>query len=329
MQSRGLFPGIALITLGVIILGEKLDWFHLDWGFFARFWPLLLVLAGINLILRRQNSSAAIFTTVLLAVAVPLAVISAFRGNDWDGDRWDNHDRFEWRSDEGESDEEDMNSDSDTDSEVRVRSDNFSEPMSSDIREASLKFEGGAGSFNIGVPTDSLIQASTRVNVTSYSMTVNRELETGKADISLELEDDKINIKDGKLENRVDLKLNAAPAWNFDLDFGAGQADLDLSAYAVKSLKMDTGAADIDLKLGDKAAATDIDIESGVASITVKVPQTVGCQIESKGALNVSKFVGFNEISSGIYQSPGYAQATKKITIRYEGGVSRFRVERY
>ncbi|WP_234733595.1 LiaF transmembrane domain-containing protein [Tellurirhabdus bombi] len=319
MQTRGIFPAVLLITVGVIFLGENYGWFHLDWSIFSRFWPLLLVLAGVNIILRRRQSSAAVVTTILLAIAVPLAIVSAMRSNNGDF-QVGIHDNDRWNDSEEEDEEEAEES--------KVQINHFAEPMDSTIRQATLKFEGGAGFFTIGTASDSLVEANSQVTVTNYSMSVEKN-DNNAAVVSMRLNDDQVNLKRGKLKNRVDLKLNDKPFWDFDLDFGAGQADLDLSSYAVRSLDLETGAAKIDLKLGDKAAESDIKISSGVAALTIRVPRTVGCQIEADGALNVKNFEGFNEVSDGIYQSSGYTQSTKKITIRYESGISKIRVERY
>ncbi len=78
MKRTGLFWGIALITLGVVFMAHNYGWFYIDWSFFSRFWPVLIILAGLNLIFAKSNSAAALVTTVLLAVSVPLAIVGMF-----------------------------------------------------------------------------------------------------------------------------------------------------------------------------------------------------------------------------------------------------------
>lgn len=324
MNRTGLFWGIALITLGVIFLGHNYDWFYIDWSFFSQFWPVLIILAGLNLIFARRNASAALVTTVLLAVSAPLAIVGAFHGSRWDHNRYDNY--------SDDDDDEDHYSDDDQDDDrdrPKVQTSHIAEPMDSVIQQATLKFESGAGRFYIGSSTDSLIQADTRMSVSKYSMSVNRSDETRSADINLKLDDNDIDLKSGELVNKVDLRLNTKPAWSFDFGIGAGQASFDLSSYVVKSVKLGAGAADVELKLGDRAPQSDVKIESGVTSVTIKIPKTSGCQVETKGALTIKRLDGFDEIGGGVYQTPGYGSTTKKIMIRYEGGVSRFAVERY
>ncbi|MFC5407980.1 LiaI-LiaF-like domain-containing protein [Larkinella bovis] len=323
MNRTGLFWGILLITLGVVFLGQNYGWFDIDWSFFSRFWPVLIILAGLNLMFARKNASAALVTTVLLAVSVPLAIVGAFRGNHW------NHDRYDSYDDNHESDDDDDANDRDDHDRPRVQTSHIAEPMDSVIQQATLKFESGAGRFYIGSSSDSLISADTRMSVSKYSMSVNRSDESRSAEIELKLDDDEVSLKSGELVNLVDLRLNPKPTWSFDFGIGAGQANFDLSAYAVRSVKLGAGAADVELKLGDRTPQTDIKIESGVTAVRLKVPKTVGCQVETQGALTLKKLDGFENLGGGIYQTPGYGSTTKKITIRYEGGVSKFEVERY
>ncbi|GAB3899345.1 hypothetical protein GCM10028803_20330 [Larkinella knui] len=335
MKRTGLFWGIALITLGVVFMAHNYGWFYIDWSFFSRFWPVLIILAGLNLIFSRSNSAAALVTTVLLAVSVPLAVVGAFHGNRWDNDRYEYHynndDDDNEDSDHNRNEDDDKDDDNDNQNENRpkVQTSHIAEPMDPIIEQATLKFESGAGRFYVGAPSDSLIEADTRMSVSKYSMSVNRGDGARSADIELKLDDDEIELKSGELVNLVDLRLNPKPTWSFDFGIGAGQANFDLSAYAVKSVKLGAGAADIELKLGDRAPQSDVKIESGVTSVTLKIPKTTGCQVEAKGALTVKKLDGFVEIGGGVYQTPGYAGSAKKIDIHYEGGVSRFEVERY
>lgn len=334
MNRTGLFWGIALITLGVVFLAHNYDWFEIDWGFFSNFWPVLIILAGLNLIFARRNSGAAVVTTVLLAVSVPLALVGAFHGDRWDND----HDGFHYNYRDDDDDEatdsdeqrerEEENRDREEDR-PKVQTSHIAEPMDPTITQATLKFESGAGRFYIGSLSDSLVEADTRMSVSKYSMSVSRNSESNSADVHVKLDDDDIDLKSGELVNQVDLRLNQKPSWSFDFGIGAGQANFDLSAYTVRSVKLEAGAADLDLKLGDRAPLSEVKIESGVASVTIKIPKTTGCQVETKGALNVKKLDGFVEIGGGVYQTPGYATSPKKINVAYEGGVSRFAVERY
>lgn len=336
MQNRnGLFWGIALVTLGLLFFGRNLGWFNFDWSYIRDAWPLLLILAGINLILIRRGNQAALVTTVLLAVAVPLALFS-FVGRHYNNDRYD----YRWHGNDDENnDQEDSDDEDDEESDnnhseekhIETRSDTFIEGMNGDTHEAVLKLGGGAARFTVGEPAGAaeLIKADTKMTVGSYSMAVERDETTRTPTIELKPNEGHIELKDTKLDNRIDVRLNEKPVWTIKVGMGAGQGDFDLSRYDVKKLDIEVGAADLDLKLGSRAAQTDVKISSGVASITIQVPKEVACEVATDGALNLSQLDALTKIRDDLYQSPGYASASKKITIKYQGGMSKLKVVRY
>ena len=182
-----------------------------------------------------------------------------------------------------------------------VQASTFSEAMDANTQEAVLKLAGGAGRFVISDPTSELIKADTRQSIGSYSMSVERDATTRIPTIELKPTKEKQNIdlKDGNYENKVDIHLNAKPTWTMDVVLGAGQADLDLSTYAVKSLKVAAGAAELDLKLGSKTDQTDVRLDVGAASVTIRVPKEAGCRIKKDGLLNVEAVGRFHEGGRG------------------------------
>ncbi|WP_080240836.1 LiaI-LiaF-like domain-containing protein [Spirosoma rigui] len=345
-RNNGLFWGIFLLTFGVLFLARRAGWLDVNWHSLVDLWPVLLILAGINIILERRGSAAAFVTTIMLAVAVPTTLFGFFaHDRDRYGVRW-NHDDDEEDNNDRDGDDEDTESDDDNHDENtdeayqserqrrvtdNVQANTFSESMTADTREAVLKLAGGAGRFTISDPTAELIKADTRQNVGSYSMSVDRDATTRIPTIELKPTDEhhNIDLSDGKLENRVDVHLNARPVWTMDIALGAGQGDLDVSAYAVRSLKLAAGAADLDLKLGAKADVSDVKLDVGAASVTVRVPKEVGCRIKKDGALNLDQLDDFSDVGGGEFVSPGYDAAAKKMTIRFDGGISRFKVVRY
>ncbi|MFD2933680.1 LiaI-LiaF-like domain-containing protein [Spirosoma flavum] len=345
-RKNGLFWGIFLLTLGVLFLARRAGWLEVDWHSLVNLWPLLLILAGVNLILERRGNPAAFVTTVMLAVAVPTTLfgfLARDRNHEGFNMRW-NHDDDD-NDDNNESDSDDDNGNDDNDSEDDYRSERerrnvegteahsntFAEAMDVETREAVLKLSGGAGRFIISDPTTELIKADTKQTVGTYSMSVDRDETTHIPTVELKPteENQHVDLKDGNFENRVDVHLNATPVWTMDVALGAGQGDLDLSAYAVKSLKLAVGAADLDLKLGARSDQTDVKLNVGAASVTVRVPKEIGCRIKKDGALNIEQLDDFTDVGGGEFVSPGYDTAKKKMTIRFDGGISRFKVVRY
>ena len=337
-----MFWGIFLLTLGALFLARRAGWLDVNWHSLVNLWPLLLILAGVNLILERRGNPAAFITTVMLAVAVPATLfgfISHNRNRDRDEFhmRWDNDDDDDDSNNRNDDDEDDTESDYQSERDRRnlsgseTHTNTFTETMDTGTREAVLKLAGGAGRFIISDPTDALIKADAKQTVGNYSMSVDRNATTHVPTIEIKPteEHQNIDLKDGNFESRIDVHLNDTPVWTMDIALGAGQGDLDLSSYAVKDLKIEAGAAALDLKLGAKADQSDVKIDVGAASVTVHVPKEVGCRIKKDGALNIEQLDDFTNLSGGEYVSPGYDASTKKMTIRFDGGLSHLKVVRY
>ena len=83
-----------------------------DWHSLVNLWPVLLILAGVNLILERRGNPAAFITTVMLAVAVPTTLFG-FLSHDRDRDgfnmRWNHDDDDDDNNNERDSDDDNDN----------------------------------------------------------------------------------------------------------------------------------------------------------------------------------------------------------------------------
>jgi len=145
----------------------------------------------------------------------------------------------------------------------------------------------------------------------------------------LKMKKTKIKLRKGSFKNKMEMSLNAEPIWNMNFDLGAAAIDFDLSPYKVSTLKLDMGAASLDLKIGDKYPETIIDIDAGASSVDIEVPESSGCEIKSDVSLSSKHFNGFNKISKDLYKTDNFDSAKNKIYIRIDAGVSSIDVRRY
>jgi len=351
--NRNFFWGLTCVTLGVLFLARNWNLFPMpDWHFVRTLWPVLFILGGAALILRTTTPVMSVVATGLLAVALPFWLFSYIgRHHNYREDR-DLSMRFDPPSppsppsppgvpnppsmdmdDDNDDDEDDDDDDFDTNRHLKAGT--FMEDMPVPApTEARFRLEGGAAKFRMDDTTPKLIDARTKA-VNLYSMSIDR---VGTQIPTVRLSPAKgssnnINLFDDDGDSdfgEVVVKLNESPLWDMQMDFGAGAADFDLSRYAVKALKVEAGAASLDLRLGDRAAQSDVRISSGMASVKIKVPKTAGVKITTDGGLNSTDIDDdFDKVGSSTYLSPNYNTSTKKITIRYDGGLSSLKVSRY
>ncbi|TDB68053.1 LiaI-LiaF-like domain-containing protein [Arundinibacter roseus] len=348
-RSNGIFWGGLLVVMGVVWLLRNMGYLYLDWQEVSRFWPALLILAGLSLLAsggeRRGIGGGVAGILIVLAVlgGITHRTERALdrHSNNWGFD-WDDDEDWDWDSDRDKdrNRERDRKSDprgqkyedddADSSSSRRgSRNDHYEYDLESGLQQATLKFEGGAGEFKLKGNTNKLFEADTRSSLGGFTSTIRNNRNVGSAEIDFKMENNKVNLKGKNIENSVEFSLSESPIWTIDMGVGAGTADFDLSNFKVKKLKVSTGVADLDLKLGDKLETMDVEIESGVASVTVEVPESVGCEVRLDGALNVKKLDDLVKISDGLYRSPGFEQTSRKIIIRYEAGLSEVKIRRY
>jgi Domain of unknown function (DUF5668) len=325
MNSKNLFSGGILILLGVLFLGKELDWFNVNWHEIFRLWPLLLIYLGLVAVLGKSSQTSTVVTIVLLCVAIPTVIVRscsnkvehAINGSNLDFDSSD------------DDDDKDSNDDNNNDGDTSFKGANqkLSEPMNANIKSATLEFQGGAAEFDIKETSSQLAEADANLNFGNISLKKTGDADSPTVNFTLKGKTNKVDLGDNN-HNKVNLKLNPNVIWDMNFEFGAGKADFDLSAYKVKNLSIKTGLTETDVKVGDKVDNLDVKVESGLTDIEFQVPTTAGCRIDIDGGLNDKDFDGFIQ-KNGHWETPDYDKATKKITIKFEGGLQSLKVRRY
>ncbi len=111
-------------------------------------------------------------------------------------------------------------------------------------------------------------------------------------------------------------RLTGQVPLELDLEAGANETSLDLSALRVTDLHLKTGASSTEVVLPAAAGLTRVRVEAGAAAIKLRVPQGVAARIRVEGALagvDVDT-VRFSRVG-GVYQSADYDTATNKVEI--------------
>jgi hypothetical protein len=302
----------VLKNLGII-------WF--SWSILFSLWPLLLVLWGISLIPARSW-----IKLVLSFLAIILGVVLANQYSPkWNfSPRWHgfqfHHNNRNYSGTDNDDDQE-----SDEETTYSLNAQQLDEAYHDNIKEAKLWFDAGAGDFNIQGTTTQLISFSSQGNVGDYKLRT-REVTNERTNLHLTMPEHHFR---GKVQNHVEVKLSPEPLWDFDFDIGAADVQLDLRPFRVRNINIDGGAANVGVKLGDLAAETDLDIDAGAASFTIRVPKSAACEVRTQTVLTSRTLPGFDKIEKGLYRTDNFNDADQKITIRLNGAVSSITVQRY
>jgi len=311
MKSEKIVWGITLVFVGSILLLDNFDVIDFYWRSVWHFWPLILILSGLNLVFGKAKQSPAGKALVILLTCVVLGAVA------YVGSTRSNHNANWFFNNDEELSASDTN---------QVRT--FSETYNPAIPNAALTIEGGATVYELKQATAQLFEAEVNQSYGQYTLTKSSTDSLDKVQFKMHDGEKSWNLKKSNA-NKAVLRLNPNPIWSIQLDMGAGKADFDLSAYKLADLSIKGGAAAFEVKLGQPLTLTTVSVDTGVADVKVSIPENAACQIEYEGGLTSKSFEGFDKKRDGLYESANYATAATKIHIKLNGGLSSFKVKRY
>lgn len=300
MKSGQLFWGFFLLTIGALFLLTRYDFISSDFCFVWDIWPLIFVLWGAIVMFKNSfvrpiiSALFGLFIGLILFGIVYNVFASIEFSHDYDNDYY---------------------------------SETFTEEYDSSVKYVDFEFSSGAGTFVIENTTDKLIYGRGYGNWAEYDYYY--DIEDTSAYVHFDLNKKHFNLFDGKIKNHFTMALNENPVYNFRLNFGAAKARFDLSKYKVKNVDLNTGAANVTLKIGDRYDSTYVDVEMGAASLKIEIPITSGCRVKGDMVLMSRHLDGFEKKSDGYYETPFFENMDNKIFINIDGGVSSLSVNKY
>lgn len=312
MSYRKIFWGVVLVLIGILFILKNTGVIFFNWHTILNLWPLLLILWGIALIPVRD--------WIKVTISIVTIVVAFFLVQQYgDNTRWNW--RFDWDDNE---DVVRIDKDHEDDDALENITQTLTEDYNPAFPYAKLDLNIGVGNFEIKDTTSKLLVLDRSGSQGTYSMTAT-ELDSMKV-INVSL--NKAEFK-GEIKNDVRMKLNPAPIWDLGLNIGAAEVDFDLSRFKTRNIKIEGGASDIDVKIGALLPESNVNIQAGAASITLRIPKDAGCQITNNTFMASKSFDGFKKINAHTYQTPGYAANPRKIKINMEAGMARIDVVRY
>ena len=324
MKNNKLVPGLVLVIIGAAILLSNFGYLHFHWGNLIHLWPIFLVIAGVNLVIGHYHTPWAYVTRILVVVVGLGIMLFGNFGNRYNF--WPSyHYSFSDKDDDSHDDDADSTDDEQNTTVVTGKS-SFNEPYTPVIKVARLEMSGGGATLLLSDTTSQLFSANTDDSNSRYKF-------SHEMDDSIYVVNFKMKEKNGlhfdSNKNKVNMRLNSNPEWEIKAEAGAAELNFDLSKFKIRKVELDGGAASFRLKLGSPLAVTDVDVQTGVSSVEISIPQNAACSIETDSGLSNNQFDGFSKSADNDYQTPGYSTAKNKIQIHISGGLSDFKVNRY
>ncbi len=309
-RGGGVLLGLLLVTLGVLLLLTTIDVVSLGiWFELAKFWPVLLVLIGVEIIFARR-------TPLLRAALIAATLVAVIAAAHYSVPEYDPKQPLHAAYVEPLSDTETLH----------LNADFMAGGFQLSAESSGAKPGTGllAVDFNnqpARVTTkrsngDLRIRLASSGPYLTYSSDTTHTTEDGKT-ITSSSTSSTTNVPIGL----ADWRLTVPPDVEIEIDISSGVADLDLDLrnLNVRKLTIQAGVTDIRIQLPTNARETHIDINAAAADIDLVVPPRIDARIKIDAPLKSTQIdtTRFIETTNG-YQSTTYNQATNHININIE-----------
>ena len=300
-RGRSLLVGLLLVSLGSLLLLTTTGVASFGiWVALARYWPVLLVLAGVEIIFAQRPLLVRTGVIVLTLGGVVAAAFLSMPKYD----------------------------------PVEPLRASYVEPLEGAGRlSLSMEFMGG----NVGLSSDpsgtlssdSVLAADFRSRPARVfretSGEVTRVILVSSGPFLRQVSDDGQTRHESRVSFPVglaDWDLTLPPEVEVDLEIAAGAADLelDLRDLNVRRLDIEAGISHIRVQLPNNAGQTHVNIAAGVTNIEIIVPHDVAAKIDITAPIG-SVWVDPRRFmhTGDVYQSPHYPGARNRVNIDVEG----------
>lgn len=296
MSGRA-FWGLLLILVGAAFLAANFG--GLPWGVWAttlRAWPVLLVLWGVSVLMRPLGRAGAVITAVLALVAAGGIIAYGYAYGPASGAATGEY--------------------------------ALSEPLDPATKTVDLHLAYGAGVLKVDGQAGQAELVAGTLTYVGPKPVVRYSKAGDRAELSLSRGHEPWVFSQVSHAPGWIVHLNPQPTYAMDLDLGASNIDLDLSALKVARLNLSFGASSARITFGAQGFDTTGDINAGAASVKVRVPRSVGVRVKLSSALAGSNLrsLGF-ERPGGWWVSPGYAEKASHLDLTVNAGLSSFDLE--
>lgn len=292
-RRRSLIGPLLLIAIGVLLLLNSLN--VLPWGIWGtlwRFWPVLLILLGLEILFGRSSWIGSLIVLIVAVVVIVAIVLLSLSPT-----------LLTTRTGEQQT---------------------ISQPLD-DIRQAEVTIDFGVGSARLYRLVDSPdLMKATIDNAPGRRVETQWEIsgDTGQLRIHEARTDFSFfPFLGSQVDSRWEIGLSDQVPLALKLSTGVGQSTLDLNGLRLTHLELDTGVGQTLLALPAEGHF-DVDIRGGVGNTVITVPRGLAMRVRaSQGLGNVSVTVPDVLHQDNEWVSRNFDIAESRAEIRISGGV--------
>jgi hypothetical protein len=183
----------------------------------------------------------------------------------------------------------------------------------------------GAGDLRLTDGAQKLMRADFTYSVPSWKPEVRYTSSNGRGDLTIE-QPKSTGVHLGNTKYRWDLQLSNKVPMNLTVNFGAGQARLDLGSLLLRGVEVQMGVGQLDMDLRGKPRHNyNVSIHGGVGEATVRLPADAAIYAEAHGGIGSIDVRGLRK-EGDHWVREAYDQASAKIRLDINGGIGEIKV---
>jgi hypothetical protein len=294
-RRPSLFWPIIFIGVGAILLLTNLGVITGNpWSIIWRFWPVLLIVIGLDILFGHRTATGSIVSAVLALLLVGGVLWILIAKPSLPG--------------------------IDLNLSGNLQTKQISSPLN-DVTAANVSIGFTTGSNRLYALSDSsnLIEGDIR-----YYGTLNFSASGSGSQSNVQLSSSSVPFvfpfgEDS--QEHWDIGLNPQVTYNLDLNMGVGQSTIDLSKLKLSGGKVDIGVGQVDLQLPASGSFT-FSINGGVGQLRLHVPGNIGLQVDLNAGLgSFNSGSRLHSRGGNLYETDNFSSADSQITLRINGGV--------
>ncbi len=193
------------------------------------------------------------------------------------------------------------------------------------VEQVRVNLKMGAGKLRIDTGTDKLLAADFTYSSADWKPEVRYTNSGGRGSLTIS-QPDTSGIHTGPHGYEWDLRLNREVPLDIGVQFGAGEAHLDVGGLTVRNLEVEMGVGQLDLDLrGTPKQSYDVRIRGGVGEAVVHLPSEVGVEAEAQGGLGSVQASGLRH-DGNRYYNDAWENSKIRIHLDIQGGVGSIRL---
>lgn len=293
-RSPGISGAVILIGLGVALLLDNLGVVSISWLEVIRYWPVLLILGGIDLLFGSRSIWGSIVAGIIAVIAIGAILF------------------FSWGAGPG----------------LTVGA--SGSMISGDIQQAlgdaaslDVRLDIGASKTRIGVLNGGSDAVTGSYTTDSrFGIASTYEMQGGTGLLTITQSGENANFPNpAPYVGDLDIALSNAVPVKIDVNAGVGEVSLDLTGLTLTSLAIDAGVGETTVVL-PAAGDYSVDINAGVGTVNITLPSGVEARVTFDGGLSgLDVDNRFEKVSDGVWQTAGYSGSGSAVEINIDSGV--------